>query len=109
VLLREYAPGSADGSLIEAPRTVARFDPGWLDRTVAGFHAGSVERLLIDQCRTVETRLASRRAALLRAVPAALACLVLFGAPLAGPAARRLLIRLGLWAITEPARRRRTR
>jgi hypothetical protein len=109
VLLREYASGSADGSLFEAPRTVARFDPGWLDRIVAGFRAGSVERLLIDQRRTVETRLASPRAALLNAVPAALACLVLFGLPLAGPAARRLLIRLGLWAITEPARRRRTR
>ena len=108
VLLREYAPGSRGESLIEAPRTVVRFDPGWLDRTAAGFRAGSVERLLIDQRRTVETRLASPWTTLLRAVPAALACLVLFGAPLAGPSARRLLIRLGLWAITEPARRRRT-
>jgi hypothetical protein len=109
VLLREYAPGAADGLLVEAPRTMVRFDPAWLDRIATGFRTGTVERLLVDQDRTVTTRLRMPLTTLLRSVPAALACLVLFGAPLAGPAARRLLMRLGLWAITEPARRRRTR
>ncbi|MCX7028918.1 MAG: hypothetical protein NTU62_02220 [Spirochaetes bacterium] len=108
VRLREYADGSG-GSLIEAPRTVVRFDPGWLDLAVAGFRSGTVERLLIEQRRAVEVRFRAPWAALLQAVPAALACLALLGAPLVGPAARRLLMRLGLWAITEPARRRRTR
>jgi hypothetical protein len=108
VRLREYAGGSNGGSLVEAPRTVVRFDPGWLDRAIAGYAAGSVERLLIGQGRAVEVRLEAPWTVLFRAVPAALACLVLLGAPLAGPAARRRLMRLGLWAITEPAHRRRT-
>ncbi len=108
VHLREYAGGSVGGSLVEAPRTVVRFDPDWLERVIAGFGAGSVERLLIAQRRPVEVRLRAHWTVLLRAIPAALACLVLLGAPLAGQAARRRLMRLGLWAITEPARRGRT-
>jgi hypothetical protein len=109
VRLHEYADGSATGSLIEAPRTVVRFDPGWLGLTVAGFPSGTVERLLIEQRRAVEVRVQPPWAALLQAVPAALASLILLGVPITGPAARRLLMRLGLWTITEPVRRRRTR
>jgi hypothetical protein len=108
VRLREYADGRAGGSLVETPRTVVRFDPAWLDRLVAGFRAGTVERLLIEQGRPVKVRVRASWTALLRAVPAALVCLVLLGAPLAGPAARRRLMRLGLWVITESGRRRRT-
>jgi hypothetical protein len=107
VRLREYADGSAGGSLIEAPRTVVRFDPAWLDRLVAGFRKGTVERLLIDQGPAVEVCARASWTVLLRAVPAVLAFLVLLAAPLAGPAVRRRLMQLGLWAITEPARRRR--
>lgn len=109
VLLLEYADGSAPTSLVEAPRTVVRFEPGWLDRVAAASRAGTVERLLVDQRRAVEVRTLPLRTTLVRALPAALVWLLLLGAPLAGPAARRLLMRLGLWAITEPARRRRTR
>jgi hypothetical protein len=108
VRLREYAARGAGGSLFEAPRTVVRFEPDWLDRLVTGFGAGTVERLLIEQGRAVEVLPRAPLIALLRAVPAALVCLVLLGAPLAGPAARRRLMLLGLWAINEPARRRRT-
>jgi hypothetical protein len=109
VLLREYRDGSGAGSLIEAPRTVSRFDPGWLGRLVAGFRVGTVERLLVAQRRAVEVRVRAPWTSLRQAVPAAFALLVLLGVPLAGPAARRHLMRLGLWAITEPARSRRTR
>jgi hypothetical protein len=108
VRIREYAGGNSGGPLVEAPRTVVRFAPDWLDRVVAGFEAGSVERLLLEQGRAVEVRLRASWTVLLRAVPALLACLVLLGAPLAGSAARRRLMLLGLWAITEPDRRRRT-
>ncbi len=109
VLLLEYVEGSAPTSLVEAPRTVVRFEPGWLDRFAAAGRAGTVERLLIDQRGAVEVRTRPLRATLVRALPAALVWLLLLGAPLAGPSTRRLLMRLGLWAITEPARRRRTR
>jgi hypothetical protein len=109
VRLREYGRGSGAGSLVEAPRTVARFDPGWLGRLVAGFRPGSVERLLLDQRRPVEVRVRAPWTSLLRAIPEAMVLLALLGAPLIGPPARRHLMHLGLWGITEPARSRRTR
>jgi len=109
VLLREYR-FERDGSTVrEAPVTVARFDPGWLERFLASPPVGSAERLLLEQGRAVEVRTGAPWMPLLRSLPAMLALLVLLVPPLALPAMRRPLIRLGLSGITEPASRRRTR
>lgn len=109
VRLQEFAEGPDGTTLVETPVTVARFEPGWLDRLFAGLPVGAVERLLLDQRRAVVVVVRSLRAGLSGTLPVALLLLALLAVPLAGPASRRLLIGLGLWAITEPARRRRTR
>jgi hypothetical protein len=109
VRLREYRRGSEPPSLIEAPRTVSQLDAGWIRRTVAGFRVGTVERILVDQRRAVEVRLRAPREPVRSSFAAALVCLVVLGAPVAGPSARRHLKRLGLWGITEPARSSRSR
>jgi hypothetical protein len=109
VLLREYVSVDGSGSLAEAPRTVARFDPAWSARFIAGSADGSVERLLAEQRRETEVRVRPPWATLPSALPAALACLLVLAAPPAAAALRRLLIRLGLWAITDPAQSSRTR
>ncbi len=109
VLLREYRFERDGSTVIEAPVTVARFDPGWLDRLLAGAPVGSAERLLLEQGRAVSVRLRAPWMPLLRSLPAMLALLILLVPPLVLPATRRPLIRLGLSGITEPASRRRTR
>jgi hypothetical protein len=109
LLLREYR-FAADGSAVaEAPLTVARLGPGWLDRFLDGCRDGSAERLLLEQVFAVNVRPRTAWAPLLRSLPAALVVLGLIGTFLVVPAARRPLIRLGLSGITEPAPRRRTR
>jgi hypothetical protein len=109
VLLREYSRAGVTGTLLEVPRTVVRFDPGWLERIVDGSAPGSVERLLVEQRRAVAVRVRPPWTALLEALPAALACLLAIAASCGEASARRLLIRHRLWAITDPARSRRTR
>jgi hypothetical protein len=109
VLLREYRFERDGTAVLEAPVTVARFAPGWIDRFLAGSPVGSVERLLLEQGRAVNVRPRAPWTALLRSLPAMLVLLVLLVPPLVLPAARRPLIRLGLSGITEPASRRRTR
>jgi hypothetical protein len=109
VLLREYRFASDGSGVADAPVTVARLDPGWLERFLDGSRDGSAERLLLEQVRAVEVRARAAWDPLLRSLPAALVVMVLIGASLVVPAARRPLIRLGLSGITEPAPRRRTR
>lgn len=109
VRIRGFTEGADGVSLVETPVTVARFESGWLERLVAGFPVGALEGLLLDQHRAVVVRVRALRAGLSGTMPVALLVFALLGAPLAGPSARRLLMRLGLWAITEPAHRRRTR
>jgi hypothetical protein len=109
VLLREYRFATDGSAVADAPVTVARLEPGWLERFLEGSRDGSAERLLLEQVRAVEVRMRAARDPLLRSLPAALVVLVLLGASLVVPAARRPLIRLGLSGITEPAPRRRTR
>jgi len=109
VIVRDYAGPNAAGSLVETPRTVARFDPDWAGRAVRSAALGSVERMLAEQRRPVEVGARPVRAALPRSLPAALACLFVLAARSAAQTVPRPLIRFDLWAITDAARSRRTR